>query len=437
LDFDLFVSHASEDKERFVRPLVHALTEKHLAVWFDEHELRPGDSLIRSVEHGLARSRFAIVVLSPAFFEKRWPRAELDALATRELATGDSVLLPIWLDVGADDVREFSPLLGDRFAIIGSRGIEYAANAISRRIRPGQSPLVLAREELADRGISTPPPSDTWWLDAVEAAAEPADAPHSGLYRWGFPLPEVDESAKARGRRLAQATLRDAWKWEAQERPITQITPPDIVHAFIEEMPGLSETCMEHPEYLGSYAPQLLIPGFGGRFEGRFDEWLEAAKARNDLDTVRWHLKAYDSEKASRLACDFVQGELFGPEVKFFAHIDYFFWALSDSSNWLPAHAKQVLVKGLCDWGVWPTDAGRARRDEGDALLELLFDASEVNGEPPNEADVRKCIANLARTSIEVLGLTEDADELADRLIKTQAVEIFIDDRRAKVERNG
>lgn len=141
--------------------------------------------------------------------------------------------------------------------------------------------MVLAREELADRGISTPPPSDPWWLDVVESAAEGRDGVPSGLYRWGFPLPDGWEP-EDRGRRLAQAVLRDAWVWEADNRPITQITPPKVVHEFIEEMPGLLDTCTEHPRYLADYAPQLLIPGFGGRFESVFDEMIEDLDRRAD-----------------------------------------------------------------------------------------------------------------------------------------------------------
>jgi TIR domain len=97
--FDLFISHASEDKEKFVRPLVQALEARELKVWFDEAQVEVGDSLMEKIEEGLRRSRFGAVVLSPAFFGKNWPRAELNALANRELSTGERVVLPIWLDV--------------------------------------------------------------------------------------------------------------------------------------------------------------------------------------------------------------------------------------------------------------------------------------------------------------------------------------------------
>jgi TIR domain len=76
--WDVFVSHATEDKNDFVRPLVHRLTERGLKVWFDEFTLKVGDSLRRSIDRGLAASRFGIVVISPDFLRKEWPQRELD-----------------------------------------------------------------------------------------------------------------------------------------------------------------------------------------------------------------------------------------------------------------------------------------------------------------------------------------------------------------------
>lgn len=71
--WDAFISHASEDKPEFVRPLADALAKYGLAVWYDELSLSIGDSLSRSIDKGLENSNFGIVVLSPAFFSKNWP----------------------------------------------------------------------------------------------------------------------------------------------------------------------------------------------------------------------------------------------------------------------------------------------------------------------------------------------------------------------------
>src|ERR1051325_3140270 len=76
-DYDAFICHASEDKDDLVRPLAEGLMKLGHKIWYDEFQLRVGDSLRRSIDKGLARSRFGIVVLSPSFFAKNWPQYEL------------------------------------------------------------------------------------------------------------------------------------------------------------------------------------------------------------------------------------------------------------------------------------------------------------------------------------------------------------------------
>ena len=72
MQYDVFISHASEDKESVARPLAKALQQLDLRVWLDEVEITIGDSLRRTIDKGLATSTFGVVVLSPAFFEKEW-----------------------------------------------------------------------------------------------------------------------------------------------------------------------------------------------------------------------------------------------------------------------------------------------------------------------------------------------------------------------------
>jgi hypothetical protein len=113
---DVFISHASEDKDDVVRPLAESLREKGFEVWYDEFQLRIGDSLRRSIDQGLAGSRFGIVVLSQAFFAKNWPQYELDGLVQKEML-GNKVILPIWHKVTKSEVIGYSPSLADKLAL--------------------------------------------------------------------------------------------------------------------------------------------------------------------------------------------------------------------------------------------------------------------------------------------------------------------------------
>ncbi len=130
-EFDVFVSHASEDKDAVVRPLAEALRTRGVSVWYDEFELRIGDSLRRKIDLGIARSRFGLVVVSKSFFAKGWPQYELDGLVT--MAVNDQqVLLPIWHEISKDEVIGHSPSLADRVALRTSDyGIDEIADEVA------------------------------------------------------------------------------------------------------------------------------------------------------------------------------------------------------------------------------------------------------------------------------------------------------------------
>jgi len=115
-EYDVFISHATEDKEEIVRPLADALVNLEVQVWYDEFQLTVGDSLRRSIDAGLMKSKFGIVVLSPSFFQKNWPQYELDGLVQREME-GHKVILPLWHRVTKSDVMRQSPSLADKVAL--------------------------------------------------------------------------------------------------------------------------------------------------------------------------------------------------------------------------------------------------------------------------------------------------------------------------------
>jgi hypothetical protein len=114
-EHDVFISHASEDKDEIVRPLANALVKEGLDVWYDEFALRIGDSLRQKIDRGLAKSRVGLVVLSPSFIDKGWTNYELDGIVTRTV-TGEQILLPIWHNITKQQVVDFSPSLADKVA---------------------------------------------------------------------------------------------------------------------------------------------------------------------------------------------------------------------------------------------------------------------------------------------------------------------------------
>lgn len=134
--YDVFISHASEDKEEVVRPLAIALQAKGVRVWYDEFEMKIGDSLRRKIDQGLANSRFGIVVISRSFIKKGWTNYELDGIMTKAIS-GQQVLLPIWHDITKQEVIDYSPSLADKVArSTGQQTVKEIADEIAEMVLP-------------------------------------------------------------------------------------------------------------------------------------------------------------------------------------------------------------------------------------------------------------------------------------------------------------
>lgn len=115
--FDVFISHASEDKETFVQELADTLVNDfNMKVWYDEFSMKWGDSLRIAIDKGLSSSKFGIVVISRNFINKGWTNYELDGLFQKEMTAGKTIL-PIWHNITKDEVQSFSPSLAGRMAL--------------------------------------------------------------------------------------------------------------------------------------------------------------------------------------------------------------------------------------------------------------------------------------------------------------------------------
>jgi hypothetical protein len=155
--WDAFVCHASEDKQRYVLPLALGLRERGFRIWLDDWCLDLGSRLTQSIENGLSQSRFGVVMLSQAFFKKKWPRQELSTLMDKESADA-RVILPVWCDVSLQEIRANAPLLADRVAAKYEEGLATIIDRIVRVLmintggtaaRPGEDPVPISWESLA------------------------------------------------------------------------------------------------------------------------------------------------------------------------------------------------------------------------------------------------------------------------------------------------
>ncbi|MCQ2393862.1 MAG: toll/interleukin-1 receptor domain-containing protein [Kiritimatiellae bacterium] len=108
-EYDVFVSHANDNKQAFVDSLSAGLNRLGIKVWYDSSVLDWGDDWKAKIEEGLAKSRFGIVVLSPQFIDREWTTKELQELLNRQNERHEKVVLPLLYNLTVDDMKAKYP----------------------------------------------------------------------------------------------------------------------------------------------------------------------------------------------------------------------------------------------------------------------------------------------------------------------------------------
>lgn len=147
-EWDFFISHASEDKLQIAEPLAEQIRKRGYKVWYDRFNLSLGDDLRERIDDGLRSSRFGVVVLSQAFFQKNWPAYELANLV--ELESLNKRILPVWHDVTEKEVESYSDALAGRAAASTHTGLDSVANQIIQAVTSGSVDFSLLIEVASD-----------------------------------------------------------------------------------------------------------------------------------------------------------------------------------------------------------------------------------------------------------------------------------------------
>lgn len=107
--YDVFLSHSSKDKPA-VRALAERLKADGLRVWFDEWEIKPGDSIPLKIEQGLEQSRTLVLVMSAAAFASEWVTLERHTVLFRDPTNAHRRFVPLRLDDGKikEALRQFA-----------------------------------------------------------------------------------------------------------------------------------------------------------------------------------------------------------------------------------------------------------------------------------------------------------------------------------------
>lgn len=104
--WDVFISHASEDKEEIARPLYDMLDDFGLTVWYDESEIECSDDILDKISYGLENTNYFIILLSPDFIreDKVWTYAENESIGYIRTVNKKRVI-PIYHNLIVDDLN--------------------------------------------------------------------------------------------------------------------------------------------------------------------------------------------------------------------------------------------------------------------------------------------------------------------------------------------
>lgn len=270
--YDVFLSHASEDKDKIARPLAKALKDRGLNVFFDEDAIKLGDNLRRTIDEGLSKSKNGVFILSPNFFKKEWPQKELDVFFAREIY-GEKVIIPVWHGLSPQEILKISPTIATHVAVkTEGKSIDEIAIQIIEIVRQRQedpnigkiSEKVIRIEATRDSIIAKNPISFSGSCincegnvhlilhspGRFEAGREIATIVPNDKNRWSFTLPSeyVEQPGKySMVARDSQKSIQDDVAFIVEKGGVTIVAAGDQ-HYYIGEKIRLSGTSLAGKE---------------------------------------------------------------------------------------------------------------------------------------------------------------------------------------------
>jgi hypothetical protein len=133
-EYDAFISHAVEDKIPIANELCAKLEMAGLKIWYSGKELGVGDSIEKTIERGLNRSRYGIVIFSPTYLAKNWTIREFYTLLAKEIEE-QKVILPVLYNITLDELKNKDLVMADRFAVNSDKGIDFVVERLVREIK--------------------------------------------------------------------------------------------------------------------------------------------------------------------------------------------------------------------------------------------------------------------------------------------------------------
>ncbi|MEO1503419.1 MAG: reverse transcriptase domain-containing protein [Pseudomonadota bacterium] len=196
-DYDIFISHAREDKAEIARPIFEACEKLGLKAFLDEEHIGWGQQFTQKINVALGAARTVLAIVSTNSVGKDWPVAEMNAALGLEV-DGEKTVAP--LIVGKPDMSRI-PLMRQKDAMFWDGDAEKVAVALKRIVKgtpaapeptvvspavaatsEPQSPIVAAIEKARTELDPSPPEPPAPPSPPVRAASPPLEKPKRGFW---------------------------------------------------------------------------------------------------------------------------------------------------------------------------------------------------------------------------------------------------------------
>jgi RNA-directed DNA polymerase len=167
-DYDIFISHASEDKVEIARPIFEACERLGLKAFLDEEHIDWGETFTRKINLALGAARTVLAVISSNSVNKDWPLTEVNTALGLEV-NGEKTVVA--LVVGRPDLSRLPLIRGKDF-------LEWSGDAglVAKRLRE----VVTAQQARAGKATPTPSRPAPWGsVPAVSTRPPPPPLPSS------------------------------------------------------------------------------------------------------------------------------------------------------------------------------------------------------------------------------------------------------------------
>lgn len=175
-DYEIFISHASEDKDEVARPLFQACERHGLKAFLDEAHIGFGQSFTSKINTALGASRTVVAVISQNSATKEWPLQEINAALALEVS-GDKLVVPVM--VGRPDLSKL-PLIRTRRWIDWSGDADAVARELKGLLRPVPAETASVPQIAAGQRREQDAPLDAGRAEGGGRAAQAWSAPAPG-----------------------------------------------------------------------------------------------------------------------------------------------------------------------------------------------------------------------------------------------------------------